>query len=110
MVEMIVIDVVEIGIAAYKTGIIDVIGGDEQAEIARVRGGEGVGHDLRLGAGQRGVGGQTRARGVGDGGDGAAFAAAEGQEGDGHECDHAEQDDGDDQRNTALRRLKGGKP
>jgi len=83
--QMVVIDIVETGNAVLETSDIDIIRRDEQAKIVRVRGGEDVGHDLRLGAGQRVIGGQPRAGGVGDGGDGAAFTAAEGQEGDGHD-------------------------
>ena len=96
-------------IVTSHTGIvashIDKIRRDEQAEVEGIGRGQGVGHDLRLGAGQRGIGRQPRAGGVGDGADGAAFPAAERQEGDGHERDHGQQNERDDQRNAALRRL-----
>jgi hypothetical protein len=39
-----------------------------------------IGHDLRLGAGQRGIGGEARGGRVGGRRDGAAFAPAHGQE------------------------------
>ena len=105
---VIVIDVEGTADAVGEPAGVDVIGGDQQAVIELVGGGQDGGEQLGLGAFEGRVGGEPGDGLVGLGHHGALLAAADHQEGDRHEGDDGEQEQGDDEGDAALRSVKRG--
>ena len=82
--------------------VVDVVGGDHEAEGVAVGGGEHVGDGLAHGALEGFVGGEFGGVLLAEGVDLVAFVAADDEEGDGHEGDHGEHDQGDDEGDALL--------